>query len=297
MSGLLLLITISSRAQPSDLKFSVESSFLKIPKGIYLKEIYDLAVNKQGELLVLARGPHPITKFAADGSYLESFGKGLFSKVHSITIDHNENIWITDVGQHTVFKLDQSGRVKLVLGRQNNEGEFYSDAIPLFNKPTDVIISENGDIFVADGYGNSRIVKFDKSGNYIKTWGVKGFGVAEFNLPHALAINKNQRLLVADRENSRIQLFDLNGVYLETWDLPGKPYCLAIDKNEVIYVTLGKTPKILKLDPEGKILGMFGLEGKGPGQFAMPHGIETGPDNEIYVAEPVNWRIEKFVLD
>jgi len=296
-SGLLLLLTLSFRAQPGDLKVSVESSCLKIPEGIYLKEIYDLAVNKKGELLVLARGPHPISRFSSDGSYLGSFGEGLFSQVHSITIDHHDKIWITDVGLHAVFKLDQSGRVEMVLGRQNKEGEFYSDAVPLFNKPADVIISENGDIFVADGYGNSRVVKFDQSGNYIKTWGVKGDGVSEFNLPHSLTIDKNQRLLVADRENGRIQLFDLNGTYLETWDLPGKPYCLAIDKNDFIYVTLGKAPKILKLDPEGEILGMFGSEGKGPGQFVMPHGIETGPDNEIYIAEPINWRIEKFVLD
>ena len=296
-SVLLLFLTLSSLAQPGGLKFSVENSFLQIPEGIYLKEIYDLAVNNQGELLVLARGPHPISKFAADGSYLESFGEGLFSKVHSITIDQNEKIWITDVGLHAVFKLDDSGHVEMVLGRQNKEGEFYSDAVPLFNKPADVIIAENGDIFVADGYGNSRVVKFDKSGNYIKTWGVKGDGISEFNLPHSLAIDKNQRLLVADRENGRIQLFDLNGNYLETWDLPGKPYCLAIDKNDFIYVTLGKEPIILKLDPGGKVLGMIGSEGKGTGQFVMPHGIETGPDNEIYVAEPINWRIEKFVLD
>ena len=295
-SVLLLFLTLSSLAQPGDLKFAVENSFLQIPEDTYLKEIYDLAVNNQGELLVLARGPHPISRFSSDGSYLGSFGEGLFSKVHSITIDHLDKIWITDVDLQAVFKLDQSGRVELILGRQNKEGEFYSDAVPLFNKPADVIISENGDIFVADGYGNSRVVKFDKSGNYIKTWGIKGSGVSEFNLPHSLAIDKNQRILVADRENSRIQLFDLNGKYLETWDLPGKPYCLAIDKSDFIYVTLGKEPKILKLDSDGEVLGMFGSEGKGPGQFVMPHGIETGPDDEIYVAEPINWRVEKFVL-
>ena len=296
ISGLLLFLTFSSHAQSNDLEYSVENSFLRIPESIYLKEIYDLAVNKQGELLVLARGPHPISRFSSDGSFLESFGEGLFSQVHSITIDQNEKIWITDVGLHAVFKLDKSGRVEMVLGRQNKKGEFYSDAVPLFNKPTDVIISENGDIFVADGYGNSRIVKFDQLGNYIHTWGVKGNGVSEFNLPHSLAIDKDLRLLVADRENSRIQLFDLNGIYLATWELPERPYCLAIDKNDFIYVTLGKAPEILKLDPDGKVLGMFGSEGKGPGQFVMPHGIETGPDNEIYVAEPINWRVEKFVL-
>ena len=296
-TGLLLIMTLSSHAQSSNLKFSAESSFLRIPESTYLKEIYDIAVNKQGELLVLARGPHPISRFSSDGSYLESFGEGLFTQVHSITIDNQDKIWITDVGLHTVFKLDQSGRVEMVLGRQNKDGEFYSDGVPLFNKPADVIISENGDIFVADGYGNSRVVKFDKSGNYIKTWGIRGNGISEFNLPHSLAIDKYQRLLVADRENSRIQLFDLNGNYLETWDLPEKPYCLAIDKNDFIYVTLGKAPKILKLDSEGEVLGMFGSEGKGPGQFVMPHGIETGPDDEIYVAEPINWRVEKFILD
>ena len=297
LSSLLIILTLSSWAQHADLKFIADSRFLQIPEGIYLKEVYDLAVNNQGELFVLSRGPHPISKFASDGRFLESFGEGLFTQVHSITVDHNEKIWITDVGLHTLFKLDETGRVEMVLGRQNNEGEFYTDAVPLFNKPADVIISANGDIFVADGYGNSRVVKFDQTGNFIKTWGVKGEGSSEFNLPHSLAIDKKQRLLVADRENSRIQLFDLDGNYLETWNLPDKPYCLTIDKNDFIYITLGKAPKILKLDNDGKILGLFGSEGKGPGQFVMPHGIESGPDNEIYIAEPFNWRVEKFELE
>jgi len=293
---LLVLLTLSVNAQIKNLKFSVDHEFFKIPAGIHLKDIYDVSINSKAEIFVLARGPHPISKFDSKGNFITSFGEDLFTEVHSITIDNHDNIWIADKGQHTVFKMDESGNVEMVLGRLNKDGEFYADAIPLFFKPSDVVISAAGDIFVSDGYGNSRVVKFDQAGNYIKAWGVKGDGVSEFNLPHSLTIDKDQRLLVADRENSRIQLFDLDGNYLDTWNLSGKPYCLAIDRNDDIYVTLGKTPKILKLDSNGKVIGMFGSEGKGPGQFVMPHGIAAGPANEIYIAEPFNWRVEKFVL-
>jgi len=293
----LIFITLSANSQQSDLNFSVDPGFLKIPEGIYLKEIYDLAVNSRGEIWVLARGSHPVSKFNANGEFMTSFGEQLFSQVHSITMDPQDKIWITDVGLHTVFKLDEMGRVEMILGRQGKDGEFYTDVVPLFYKPSDVIVSNTGNIFVSDGYGNSRVVKFNQDGNFIKSWGIKGDRISEFNLPHSLAIDKKQRLLVADRENSRIQLFDMNGNYLETWNLTDNPYCIAIDGNDDIYITLGNAPKILKLDSKGEVIGLFGSEGKGPGQFVMPHGIDIGPDNDIYVAEPFNWRVEKFKLE
>lgn len=299
----LILLNFSSlyaqdpQAPQPELNFQVEDAILQLPEGIYLNEVYDLTVTERGELILLTRGDHPIVRLSPMGSYLESFGQGLFSKVHSIDMDQEGNVWVSDVGSHTVYKLGQGAQVELILGRQNMEGEFYTEGVPLFNKPADVVVSDQGDIYVADGYGNSRVLKFDREGNFIKTWGIKGSGPSEFDLPHSLVIDRQNRLLVADRQNSRIQLFDLDGNYLDTWDLPDNPYCMAIDGNGYIYVTLGKAPAILKLGPDGEIAGTFGSEGKGPGQFVMPHGIATGPNNEVYVAEPFNWRVERFVVD
>ena len=297
ITSTLLLLSPAIHAQSPQLNFQVEDANLQLPEGLYLNEVYDIAVTDKGELLLLTRGAHPIARFSPKGSYLESFGKGLFNQVHSIDIGPEGYVWVSDVGSHTVYKLGLGGQVELVLGRQNMDGEFYTEGVPLFNKPADVVVSDNGDIYVADGFGNSRVLKFDREGNYIKSWGVKGEGPSEFNLQHSLAIDADQRLLVADRLNNRIQLFDLSGNYLETWVLPDNPYCMAIDKDGFIYVSLGKAPKILKLDSNGAIVGTFGSEGKGPGQFVMPHGIETGPNNEVYVAEPFNWRVERFVVE
>lgn len=187
------------------------------------------------------RTDDPILAFDASGKLLRSFGGGLFVFPHGIHVDNDGNVWVTD-GQgadgkgHQVFKFSPEGKVLLTLGTAGVAGTTPAT----FNQPSDVAVAPNGDIFVADGHGgesNARIVKFAKDGRFIKTWGRKGSGQGEFDIPHALAIDSQGRLFVGDRGNSRIQIFDQDGGFLAEWRQFGRPSGIFIDRNDTIYVT------------------------------------------------------------
>jgi sugar lactone lactonase YvrE len=188
----------------------------------------------------------PIQKFDASGRLLVAFGAGMINYPHGIHIDADGNVWVTDNrgtparnGQpgkgHTVWKFAPDGRVLMTLGKPGVAG----NANDTFNAPSDVITNANGDIFVADGHGemtNARIVKFDKTGKFIKAWGTAGSGQGQFNEPHGLAMDSQGRLFVADRANNRIQIFDQEGKFLAEWKQFGRPSGIFIDKNDMLYV-------------------------------------------------------------
>jgi DNA-binding beta-propeller fold protein YncE len=207
-----------------------------------------------------------------------------------LRIDADDNIWTTDDGNQLVLKFDPSGNVLLVLGRLN----LAAEANWLFNRPTDVAFAKNGDIYVADGYGNSRVVKFDRDGNYIKAWGKYGTGPSEFNAPHSVAVDKEGRVYVADRENQRIQLFDADGNFIKQWKGIGYPYGLVITPDQHVWMVDGGYDRIVELDQNGKILGAFGEPGHKPGQMGWGHYIAMGPDHTIYLADVLNWRFQAF---
>jgi len=166
-----------------------------------------------------------------------------------------------------------------------------------FNAPSDVLVAPNGDIFVADGHGgdtNARIVKFDKNGKFIKTWGHKGTGPGEFDAPHGLALDSQGRLFVADRSNSRIQIFDLNGRYLDQWRDIRSPYYLAMTRDQQMVVSDGVTQKILKYDLEGRLLNGWGTFGPFPGGLWGVHQVSVDGEGNLYVAEVFNGRVQKF---
>ncbi len=188
----------------------------------------------------------PITKYDASGKVVTTFGAKMFVRPHGVFADKDGSVWVSDgVGVapkngkpgmgHTVMKLSAEGQVLMMLGTPGVPGE---DATH-FNAPSDILVAPNGDIFVADGHGektNARIVKFDKSGKFIKAWGKEGTGPGEFNEPHGLAMDSAGRLFVADRANNRLQIFDQDGKFLAEWRQFGRPSGVAIDKNDVIYV-------------------------------------------------------------
>jgi DNA-binding beta-propeller fold protein YncE len=178
--------------------------------------------------------------FDASGNLVRSFGKGLIVWPHGIYVDQDGNLWVTDArGEghrgHQVHEFSPEGKLLMSLGQAGVAGEGHDT----FNQPSDVIVAPNGDIFVADGHGddgNNRIVKFDKSGKFIKEWGKTGYGPGEFRDPHALAFDSQGRLFVGDRANSRIQVFDQDGKWLATWTQFGRPSGIYIDKNDWMYV-------------------------------------------------------------
>ena len=281
--------TVPFQAVP-ELPYRVVTNFFKFPKGMTAGEASAVAVNSKGRIFLFQRTKPMLAEYDEQGNFIQSIGDGLFTHPHGLRIDANDNLWTTDDGSHLVLKLDPSGNVLLVLGRINTAAE----ANWLFNRPADVAFASNGDIYVADGYGNSRVVKFDRDGNYIKSWGKYGTGNGEFNLPHSIAVDKEGRVYVGDRENQRIQIFDSEGNFIQQWTGFGYPYGLLITPDQHVWVTDGGYDRIVELDQTGKIVGAFGEPGHKAGQMAWAHFMAMGPDHTIYVADVLNWRFDVF---
>jgi DNA-binding beta-propeller fold protein YncE len=289
--GLLAQDTRSTRFQPvPELGYRVVPDFFKLPIGMNFGEASAVALNSKGHIFVFHRTNPMLIEFDERGKFLRSIGEGLFDHPHGLRIDADDNIWTTDDGNHLVLKLNPAGRVLLVLGRKN----WGAEADWLFNRPTDVAFGKNGEIFVSDGYSNSRVVKFDRQGNFIKSWGKFGTGLSEFSLPHSIVIDAAGRVYVADRENMRIQIFDQEGNFLEEWTDIGYPYGLFVTRDQHIWMADGGFGRVIELDQSGKILGALGEPGRAPGQFGWPHMLALGPDGKIYVADILNWRFQVF---
>ncbi len=191
----------------------------------------------------------PILDFDLQGNVVESFGSGMFIWPHGIDVDQDGNVWVTDAVSaavsaartpkgtrgHQVIKFSPDGEVLMTLGTPGVPGDGPSH----FNAPSDVVVADNGDIFVADGHGNdtnNRVVKFSSDGTFIKTWGQTGYGPGEFRTLHAIAIDSRGRVFVGDRSNNRIQIFDQDGNFLSSWTQFGRPSGIFFDKYDQIYV-------------------------------------------------------------
>ncbi len=187
----------------------------------------------------------PILKFDPEGNVVESFGGGLFIWPHGIDVDSDGNVWVADgVGSgnipegddrgHRVIKFSPRGEVLMMLGTGGEEGGGRNH----FTSPSDVVVAENGDVFVADGHGdgNNRVVKFNRRGEFLMSWGQTGYGPGEFRSLHAIDIDPSGRVFVGDRSNSRIQIFDQQGNHIATWTQFGRPSGIAFDNNGQIYV-------------------------------------------------------------
>jgi DNA-binding beta-propeller fold protein YncE len=273
--------------QPPQMSFEVLTGFFQLPPGENIVEAAGVAVNSQGHIYLFHRGKHPLMEFDPSGKFLRSISDDLFVTPHMIRVDGEDHIWTTDVGSHVVLKLDPDGRVLLPFGRMRLAG----DDVSHFNQPTDVAFDRAGNIYVTDGYGNSRVLKFDKHGVLLQAWGTKGPGPGQFDLPHTIAID-DELVYVGDRENARIQIFDTQGRFLREWHL-GHPFGLFITPDHSIYECDAIAGTILKIDRSGKIVGSFALPEES-GRRLDAHEIAVGRDGSIYAAEVQNWRVLKL---
>ncbi|HXH50553.1 MAG TPA: peptidyl-alpha-hydroxyglycine alpha-amidating lyase family protein [Terriglobia bacterium] len=310
--GLLLFLSVPLLAQQPapEIPYQSDPNFLKLPQGTYLGEAAGVALNSKGDIFVYNRGEKTrLLEFDPNGNYLRTIGDGLYGFVfaHSVKIDKDDNIWCVDEGSSTVIEFDPTGRhVKMVLGRRPEPSSHQQPGQPeppasdwLFNRPTDVAFDSSGDLFVTDGYVNSRVVKYDKFGNRLKDWGTRGTAPGQFHTPHTIAVDANDRVYVGDRENNRIQVFDADGDFITQWTNVGAPWALCITPgpHQVIYSSDSRPGHIYKLDLNGKILGEFGTAGKQTGQFGWVHQIACPSENVLFVGELLNWRVQKLVLN
>jgi hypothetical protein len=221
-------------------------------------------------------------EFDASGRVLKTWGEKMFVWPHGIRVDRNGFLWITDgrardgIGQQ-VFKFDRDGRLLMTLGTKGVAG----DGPDTFNGVTDVAVAANGDIFVADGHVNSRIVKFSKDGTFIKTWGKKGDGPGELNVPHTIFFDSRGRLLVGDRSNKRIQVFDTDGRFLDQWTQFGSPSGIFIAPDDTLYVVdyNDKMGLFIGSARDGSIRQRIDL--------VLAEGIAVDAQGSIYVGETV----------
>lgn len=205
--------------------------------------------------------------------------------------DPERHVWVVDDNRHQVFEFTNDGK-ELVMtlgeaGVPGNDGAHFA-------RPTDIAFLPDGSFFVTDGYVNTRVVKFDKHGKFLMTFGTPGNGPGQFNLPHAIAIDRNRRLYIADRANSRIQVFDENGRFLDQWPNIRRPIDLLITSEQRLWVADLDTNKLLQYDLNGKLLSSWGTYGTFPGAFWGIHQFSVDPQNNLYVAETYAGRTQKF---
>jgi len=282
-----------------ELEYMAVANPVTLPTGTTMGAPASVAFDARGHMIVLNRGPQPLIEFDANGAFVRSFGDGLFTRSHGIRIDRDGNIWATDVGAHVVMKFSPEGQVLLTLGTKGQAGE-WNEATQShhFNEPNDVAIGANGDIFVVQGHtpgrGDPRVLKFDKSGNFIKTWGGKGTEPGQFEVAHGIAIDAKGLLWVTDRENQRIQIFDQDGKFVRELKYAGLPCGLSIGRDSIFMVN-GFAGQLLKMDLDGNVQAATGKPGKGLGEFGEAHYVAVSPKGEIFIADTVNSTLHKFV--
>ena len=257
--------------------------------GVELDKILGIGIDSKGRVYATAgKGEKGVLVFDADGKVVDSWGGGFVDKHGLRVID--DKVWVTDRERHIVMQFTLDGKLVRTLGTDGRSGLGDSE----FNKPSDVAIAPNGDIYVSDGYGNSRVMRFGADGKFKQSWGKKGDGPGEFDLVHNIVIDKKGRVYIADRENERVQIFDADGKFLEQWEHVGKPFGLYIDDKMNVYITDGESNNVNVVSERGKVLSKFGKAGGGPGEFKMAHSITVDKKGNIYVAEGDGQRIQVF---
>jgi sugar lactone lactonase YvrE len=310
-AAVLVLLGTSALAQrPSDpallipetapaLAYVVAPRAVTLPDGMTMGPTASVAFDARGHLFVLTRGAQAFFEFDPGGSFVRAFGDR-FTRAHGLRIDRDGYLWATDVAAHTVMKLTREGQVLLTLGTTGEAGEWdEASGSRKLNQPNDVAVAPNGDLFIVQGHtpgprGDARVLKFDREGRFIKSWGGKGTGPGQFQVAHSIAIDAKGLLWVTDRENQRIQVFDPEGTFVREMKYAGLPCSIDIGEQHIFMVN-GFAGQVVQMDLTGKVLAALGKPGKGPGEFGEAHFIAVSPQGELFVADSVNGALVKLV--
>jgi DNA-binding beta-propeller fold protein YncE len=270
-------------------------NWAKLPPGWNFGECSGVSVDKDDNVWVYNRSKRPVIEFDKDGNVLQAWGGDIMTGPHGIKVAADGDIWTVDRTGQVVFKLTPLGRVIMTIGRVGYP--LGNDSKDGFHDPTAIAFAPDGDMYISDGYVNSRVVKFSRDGDYILHWGKKGTADGEFDLPHDVALDNRGRVYVADRGNKRVQIFDGNGNFLGKWTDVGTPWGFHyVAKENVLYMCDASNSRVIKLSLDGQILGVLGSFGRVPGKFgpAGPHHMAVDSTGSIYVVEIQNRWVQKF---
>ena len=310
-------LAVKAKAQNvPEISYESVPNFLKMPPNLYLGEGIGVATNSKGHIFVYTRSQATrLFEFDQKGNYVREIGEGLygFAFAHAVRVDPQDNIWAVDEGTNMIIKFNPEGRVVMVLGRRPEpDAPMIATPSPesyVFNRPTDIAWDPAGNIFISDGYGNSRIVKYDKNGRFLKSAGSRGSEPGQLNLPHTIAADAKGNVYVGDRSNARIQVFDNDLNLKSVYDKVGAPWavCITPGPHQYLYTSnsnpdnnnsqiMAVTGEVYKMELDGTILGKFGKPGKKLGEFSTVHEIDCRNENELLVSEITGWRVQKIVL-
>jgi DNA-binding beta-propeller fold protein YncE len=280
------------------LPYRVDENWPQLPAGYNFGECSGVDVDPQGNVWVFNRGRWPMMEFSRGGQLLQAWTKDTLAVLssHGVRVGPDGNLWCTDVAGNCIVKVSPRGRILMILGiRQGLAGN--NESQDGFNQPTNVAFRANGDLYITDGYINSRVVEYTPDGYYVRQWGRHGKGDGEFNLVHDAVVDRAGLVYVADRSNERVQIFDADGKFIGKWTGLGAPWGLAYAAQEnAIYMCDGKYDRISKIGLDGKLLGILSAFGKAPGKLDYVHDIAYDPaDGSLYTAEIKNWRVQKWV--
>ena len=281
-----------------DLGYRPIETGLKLPEGMKLGAPSSVVFDARGHMIVFNRGEHPLMEFDAHGMFVRAFGEGRYVRPHGMRIDPDGNIWTTDVNGHTVTKMSAAGDVLLTLGTRGQSGNWDEAAgTRLFFEPADIAFGPSGDFFVVQGHGRGvgRVLRFDKSGRFLKSWGGKGSAEGQFDQPHSIVVDRQGLVYVADRENRRVQIFDTDGRFVKSWKFAGLPCGLLVGADGQLYLATGFSGQILRLDANGKAVATMGQPGKALGEFGEAHYMAFAPSGDIYVADTINAVLHRYV--
>jgi len=267
------------------------SEVLTLPDGVSITRPSGIVFDDSENMLILHRGEDPLMEFDEEGNFIRAFGpRDTWTFSHGLRLDAEGNIWVSDIGTHTVVKMDRSGNHLMTLGTPGRNGLWdESSGEHLFDQPNDMAFDSHGNVYIAQGHGRGepRVLKFDSQGNFISQWGRRGDKPGEFAVAHAIEIDAQDRIYVADRENFRIQIFDTDGRFLDQWIYSAMACAIYLHDDGTMYMTSGFDGEWGILDSDGKVTGSLGRPGEGLGRFGEGHFMTVDRDGNVLIADPV----------